>query len=167
MTKSLFTDTTKYPSLALFGLSFPLLLLPILMYCNSTDKVLIYFLSIIEVILLISTYYMYKLRFNFVLSTSGLKYKLNGFSTKEYFIPLEEIESLNMIALDYTTKFGGWGYRKNKNGEAFVFNDGMFLEVQTANKKIYLSVSDTGKAECISFVSNCQTVLKQSSKTNM
>jgi len=161
MTKTVFTDTTKYPFVALLGLSIALLLFPVLMYYYAADKVFIYILGIVEIILLIGAYYMYMMKFTFELSPKGLRYILYGFSKKENFIAWKEITALNIIALDYTTKFGGWGNRKNKNGEAFVFNDGMFLEVETENKKYYFSISDKGKNDCVNYVANLQTRLKK------
>lgn len=163
MTETTFSDSTGYPSIALYGMVFSLLVFLVLMYYYATDKMLVYFFGVVELVLLASAYYMYKVRFNFELSTDGLHYTLDGFSKKQNTIPMYDIEKLSIVSLDYTTKFGGWGNRKNKNGEAFVFNDGMFLEVQTVDKKLYLSISDKKKNDCMVFVSKLQTELKTKS----
>lgn len=160
MTETIFSDTTKYPSIVLYGIFIPLFVFPVLMYSYSTDKMLVYIFGITEFILVMSAYYMYKVRFSFELSSHGLQYTLDGFSKKQHTIPMHTIEQLSVVSLDYTTKFGGWGYRSNKNGEAFVFNDGMFLEVQTADKKVYLSISDKNKKDCIAYVTELQSSLK-------
>ena len=59
-----------------------------------------------------------------------------------------QIQQITLTAFDYTTKFGGWGHRKNKNGEAFIFNDGLLLQVQTAHQMYYFSISDAQKEAC-------------------
>lgn len=147
-TTSAFIDQTKYPKTALQTIMVPLFAIPICCYVYALNTVFILLLAFVFILLAIGGYYMYKTRLTVELTSKGVSYALQSFSTKTGQIPLSEIIHIEVVALDYTSKFGGWGYRKNKNGEAFIFNDGLFLHVQTAHQVYYFSISDAQKKAC-------------------
>ncbi|MDM1043393.1 hypothetical protein HX004_01975 [Myroides sp. 1354] len=144
----LFYDQTRYPKIARLAIAIPLILILILCYTYAQETIFISLLGFVFIILIVSAYYMYKSGLVIQLSEEGVSYTLYSFSKKSNHIPLSDIQQIALTALDYTSKFGGWGYRKNKNGEAFIFNDGLFLHVQTAHQVYYFSISDAQKKAC-------------------
>lgn len=139
---------TKYPKTALQAIAMPLFAIPILCYVYALEIVFILLLAFVFILLAIVLYYMYKTQLTVELTSKGVSYSLQSFSTKKGQIPFSEIINIDVVSLDYISKFGGWGYRKNKNGEAFIFNDGSFLHVQTAKQHYYFSISDEQKRAC-------------------
>jgi len=144
----IFNDQTRYPQIARLAIAIPLILIAVLGYIYAQDTIFISLLGFVFIVLVISAYYMYKSGLAIQISEEGISYTLHSFSKKENHIPLSDIQQIALMALDYTTKFGGWGHRKNKNGEAFIFNDGLFLQVQTAHQMYYFSISDAQKEIC-------------------
>lgn len=145
---SIFYDQTKYPKIALQAITVPLFSIPIFCYVYALETVFVLLLAFVFILLAIGGYYMYKTQLTVELTSKGVSYTLQSFSTKKGQIPFSEIINIDVVSLDYTTKFGGWGHRKNKNGEAFIFNDGSFLHVQTAKQQYYFSISDEQKKAC-------------------
>src|SRR5690554_7485730 len=78
-------------------------------------------------------------------SEQGIYYQLKPFQKKKVFLPFNEILELDIEATDFLTKFGGWGKRKKGNEVAYVFNDGLFLKIKTADGTFYFSLSDDVK----------------------
>lgn len=143
-----FYDQTRYSQIARLAIAIPLILIAILCYAYTQETIFIALLGLVFIILLVGAYYMYKSGLAIRISEEGVSYTLNSFSKKENHIPLSDIQQIALTAFDYTTKFGGWGHQKNKNGKAFIFNDGLFLQVQTAHQMYYFSISDAQKEAC-------------------
>ena len=152
-----FQDKTEYPKIAFIGILIPILIISILQVNFYSDKILFYILLFVNLILILSAFYIYKTSLNLRISDTVFYYELNSFSKEREEISLKDILEIELIPLDYISKFGGWGKRRNKNGTAYIFNDGYFLKIKTSNNVYYFSVSDNKKNECLSFL---QTINK-------
>ena len=89
-----------------------------------------------------------------ILKTSdlGISYQLKPFQKTAVFISFDDILELEIEAMDFLTKFGGWGKRRKGNEIAYVFNDGLFLKIKTLDRTFYFSLSDDLKQKWKDFV---------------
>lgn len=147
-----FHDKTEYPKTAFIGILVPIFIISILLVNFYHEKLLFFILLFADLILILSAFYIYKTSLYLRISNSTVYYELNSFSIDKGEISLNDIVEIEIIPLDYISKFGGWGKRKNKNGVAYIFNDGSFLRIQTSKQIYYFSISDKKKNECISFI---------------
>lgn len=128
-----FQDKTQYPKTAFIGILIPIFIISILLVSFYNEKLLFFILLFGELVLILSAFYIYKTTLYLSISNTDFYYELNSFfKDKEKFL-LKDISEIELIPLDYISKFGGWGKRKNKNGIAYIFNDGYFLKIQTSN----------------------------------
>lgn len=147
-----FCDQTKYPKIALIILIVFVAILAYLLYTNYQDKMFFFIFLSVFVIFIVSALWIYMTSFSINISGGGVMYELKSFSTEKKYIPFEDILQITLVPLDFTTKFGGWGKRKNKNEIAYIFNDGYFLEIKTPTNIYYFSISDDKKDECLKFI---------------
>ncbi|MCP1997455.1 hypothetical protein [Flavobacterium sp. HSC-61S13] len=147
-----FYDRSKYPKIAFLMICGPILIITFLLFIFYQDIYLFYILLVTNLILLISAWRIYSTALALRITDEGIFYQLIPSDKSEQLLPLSSVLSIDLIPLDYTTKFGGWGKRSRKNDIAYVFNDGMFLKIVTSTKTYYFSVSDAQKAACASVV---------------
>lgn len=147
-----FQDKTQYPKTAFIGILIPIFIISILLVSFYNEKLPFFILLFAELVLILSAFYIYKTTLYLSISNTDFYYELNSFFKDEEKILLKDISEIELIPLDYISKFGGWGKRKNKNGIAYIFNDGYFLKIQTFNNVYYFSISDKKKNECLSFI---------------
>lgn len=147
-----FQDKTQYPKTAFIGILIPIFIISILLVSFYNEKLLFFILLFAELVLILSAFYIYKTTLYLSISNTDFYYELNSFFKDKEKILLKDISEIELIPLDYISKFGGWGKRKNKNGIAYIFNDGYFLKIQTSNNVYYFSISDKKKNECLSFI---------------
>lgn len=152
-----FHDKTEYPKTAFIGILVPIFIISILLVNFYHEKLLFFILLFADFILILSAFYIYKTSLQLSISNTVFCYELNSFSKEKGEISLNDIVAIEIIPLDYITKFGGWGKRKNKNGTAYIFNNGYFLKIKTSNNVYYFSISDNKKNECSAFL---QTINK-------
>ena len=150
--KEEFYDKTEYPKEAFIAILIPILVFPFLLLYFYQEKVLFYILIFITLILIVSAFSMYKTALSITISKDGVFYQLKSFSKENGEISFNNIQHIKVVKLDYKSKFGGWGKRKNRNGIAYIFNDVLFLEIQTFDQVYYFSISNKKKEECILFV---------------
>ncbi|MDR2223328.1 MAG: hypothetical protein LBE34_11410 [Flavobacteriaceae bacterium] len=149
-----FCDETNYPKIALVMTLVFMFILCYSLYVNYDNKIFFLLLLSVFIIIIIAAFWIYTTSLIINLSKKGIAYELKSFFTEKNFIPMEDIIQIELVSLDFTTRFGGWGKRKHKNEIAYIFNNNFFLEIKTLSQVYYFSISDNKKEECLKFIKN-------------
>lgn len=94
-----------------------------------------------SILILVLAIYLYTVSFDYTIGHTATSLVFGVRKKKE--IPLDTIQEISLENLDYTGKFGGYGYRRFRKRSAYTFNDsGNFLCVKTSDRIYFLSIED-------------------------
>lgn len=93
------------------------------------------------VLVFVLAVYLYSISFDYTIGHTATSLVFGVRKKRE--IPFEDIQEMTIENLDYTGKFGGYGYRVFRKRSAYTFNDsGNFLCVKTEGREYFLSIED-------------------------
>lgn len=144
-------DSSQYNTIVRWGIFIPIGIFLVILI-GEWGSIFFYFALFILVILLWAAWYLFCTKLILKTSDLGISYQLKPFQKTAVFISFDDILELEIEAMDFLTKFGGWGKRRKGNEIAYVFNDGLFLKIKTLDRTFYFSLSDDLKQKWKDFV---------------
>lgn len=152
-------DIIKYPNIARWSIFVPIFTFIVLIISNLNSFEVYDWLLVLGV-LVWATWHMFATKLILKTSDLGILYQLKPSDKKEKLIPFNVILETEIFAMDFMTKFSGWGKRKRKNEIAYIFNDGYFLKVKTEEMTYYFSISDNCKVDWQKWETNYKNNLR-------